>query len=49
MQIIIANKRTGKPRPRLENTTPAIPSPGVIVELEPGSVRGCGKKTKQTK
>ena len=49
MQIIIANKRTGKPRPRLENTTPAVRSPGIIVELESGGVRGCGEKIKQTK
>ena len=43
MQIIITNIRTGKTRPRLENTTPAVRSPGVLVELEPSGVRGCEK------
>ena len=49
MQIIITNItniRDGKTRPRLENTTPAVCSPGLIVELEPGGVSGCGKKIK---
>ena len=47
MQIVIANKRTGTPRPRLENTTPAVRIPGVIVKLESGGVRGCGKTNKK--
>ena len=47
MQTITTNIRNGKARPRLENTTPVVRSPGVIVELE-SAVSGCGKN-KQTK
>ena len=47
MQTITTNIRNGKARPRLENTTPVVRSPGVIVELE-STVSGCGKN-KQTK
>ena len=46
MQTITTNIRNGKARPRLENTTPVVRSPGVIVELE-STVSGCGKN-KQT-
>ena len=48
MQTIITNIRNGKTRPRLENTTPVVRSPGVIVELESG-VSGCGKNKERKK
>ena len=36
MQITMTSRRNGKPRPRLESTTPAVCNAGVTVELEPG-------------
>lgn len=48
MQTITTNIRNGKTRPRLENTTPVVRSPGVIVELESG-VSGCGKNKERKK
>ena len=44
-QINMSTTRNGKPRPRLEITTPAVRNPGVTVELEPDSVScGAGRK-----
>ena len=36
----MTSTRNGKPRPTLESTTPAVRTPGVTVELEPGGVSG---------
>ena len=46
MQIDMTSARNGIPRPTLESTTPAVRSPGVTVELEPGGVSGGGREVK---
>lgn len=48
MQITMTSTRNGKPRPRLESTTPAVRNAGVMVELEPGGVSGNGREESQT-
>ena len=35
MQITMTSRRNGKPRPRLESTTPVVRNAEVTVELEP--------------
>ena len=48
MQITMTSRRSGKPRPRLESTTPAVCNAGVMVELEPIGVSGSGREESKT-
>ena len=46
--ITMASKRSGTPKPTLESTTPAVRTPGVTVELEPGGVCGSGREIRKS-
>ena len=48
MQITMTSRRNGKPRPKLESTTPAVRNAGVMVELEPIGVSGSGREQSQS-
>ena len=43
----MTSTRIGKPRPRLESTTPAVRTPRVTVELEPSGVSGGGREIRK--
>ena len=47
-QMNMTSATNGIPRPTLESITPAVSTPGVTVELEPGGVSGGGREIRKS-